>query len=206
MRQNGSTNDQIIQDLQKQGYSSSQIFDAMNQADIKGIVEAPATQSQVPETQAEVPPPAKQQAIPNLPTEDIPEIPEQSEQQLPQLTEEGYPIQNRGTNKEEIEEVVEPIIDEKWDELMKSVDKIAAWKETTEKKIEKIEQKIQDLKSRFEELHSGILAKVGEYDKNIRNVGSGIKAMEMVFKKVLPSFTENIEELSRITKKLKTKK
>ena len=40
MRQNGSTNDQIIQDLQKQGYSSSQIFDAMNQADVKGTVEA----------------------------------------------------------------------------------------------------------------------------------------------------------------------
>ena len=44
MRQQGMSNDQIIQNLQTQGYSSSQIFDAMSQADIRGAVEAgPAT-------------------------------------------------------------------------------------------------------------------------------------------------------------------
>jgi len=90
--------------------------------------------------------------------------------------------------------------------LLKSVDKIIAWKDSAESKLVKMEQQMKDLKDRFEELHSGILAKIGEYDKGIRDVGSEIKAMDTVFKKVLPTFTENVGELSRLTKKLKTKK
>jgi len=38
MRQQGYSNDQVIQSLQQQGFSSAQIFDAMSQADIKGEV------------------------------------------------------------------------------------------------------------------------------------------------------------------------
>jgi hypothetical protein len=105
-----------------------------------------------------------------------------------------------------IEEVAEGIIDEKWEELMKNVDKIIAWKEEAEAKIAKFEQKISDLKERFEALHSGILSKVTEYDKGIKGVRTDIKAMEEVFKKTLPSFTANVGELGRLTKKLKSKK
>src|SRR3989338_10977396 len=36
MRQRGMGNDQIIQELERQGYNSSQIFDAMNQASLMG--------------------------------------------------------------------------------------------------------------------------------------------------------------------------
>ena len=42
LRQQGMSNNQISETLQKEGYSSSQVYDAMSQADIKGIVEAPA--------------------------------------------------------------------------------------------------------------------------------------------------------------------
>ena len=44
---------------------------------------------------------------------------------------------------------------------------------------------------------------MGEYDKNMKEVGTDIKALETVFKKILPSFTENVAELSRITKRVK---
>ena len=44
---------------------------------------------------------------------------------------------------------------------------------------------------------------MGEYDKHIMEVGSEIKAMEKVFSKVLPTFTENVNELNNITKKIK---
>ncbi len=43
----------------------------------------------------------------------------------------------------------------------------------------------------------------GEYDQNILNVGTEIKVMEKVFQKVLPTLTENVNELSRITKGMK---
>ena len=110
-----------------------------------------------------------------------------------------------GVSREEIEEIVEGVIEEKWAELIKNLDKVLEWKEITESKLIKMQQKIKDLRVQFEELHQGILVKVGEYDKNIRSVGSEIKAMETVFQKVLPTFTENVAELSRLTKKIKSK-
>jgi len=189
MRQQGYSNDQIIQNLQSQGYTTSQIFDAMSQADIKGAVEAAPGAGP---TGAPIP-----GAVPEAP----------AGPQYPMLGPSPAPMPAAPeAEKEMIEEIAEAIIDEKWEELMKNVDKIVSWKETTEAKITKMEQSIQDLKEKFDELHRGILAKIGEYDKGIRDVGSEIKAMEGVFKKVLPTLTENVGELSRITKSMKGKK
>lgn len=190
MRQQGQTNNQIIDQLQRQGYSSAQIFDAMSQADIKGIVESG---SQYQPQGSEMP--MQEEMMPEAP---MPPMPPQ--QQIPTAG------PTPGMERQEIEEVAEGIIDEKWDELMKSVDKIIEWKEMTEKKLTKMEQEITDMKNNFDELHKGVLARIGEYDKGIKNVGTEIQAMEQVFKKLLPSFTEDVGELSRITKKLKQNK
>jgi hypothetical protein len=200
LRQQGTGNDQIVEQLKGQGYASSQIYDAMSQADIKGAVEVPAATEAPAQIPAAPPAPPEQMPAEMPPPEQMPaEMP--PPEGLPPLPE-AMP-QQPAIAREEIEEIVEPIIDEKWEELMKNVDKIIAWKEATESKIAKLEQMIKDLASSFEELHTGVLAKIGEYDKSIKDVGSDIKAMEGVFKKVLPTFTDNVSELSRITKKLK---
>jgi hypothetical protein len=206
LRQQGVSNDQVIQALQQEGYSSSQIFDAMSQADIKGAVgdEAgmppgglppappggpmPEAQPQMPPQQAPMP---EQQVAPAMPPPAIPEMP-------------LMPGPAPAMDKTAIEEVAESIIDEKWEELMKNVDKIVAWKEETETKLGKIEQAMKDLKERFESLHQGVLSKVSQYDKGIKGLGTDIKAMEQVFKKVLPTFSANVGELSRIAKKMKS--
>jgi len=200
MRQQGLSNDQIIQSLQREGYSSGQIFDAMNQADIKGVIESvpPAAIQQQPQQSDQTTPPS-QIPPPQQYEEDTMPIPDTIPFEAAPMPMEA-PV---SISREDVEEIVEPIIDEKWDELMKSFDKIIIWKDETESKLVKIDQNIKDLKERFEELHKGILAKVGEYDQGIKNVGSDIKAMETVFKKVLPTFTENVGELSRLTSKLK---
>ena len=39
MRKQGLSNNQVIQNLQREGYTNTQIFDAMNQADTKMAVE-----------------------------------------------------------------------------------------------------------------------------------------------------------------------
>ena len=55
MRQQNLSNDQVIQTLQQEGYNSSQIFDAMSQADIKGVVSG---EGEVPGAPPGGPPPA----------------------------------------------------------------------------------------------------------------------------------------------------
>ena len=83
--------------------------------------------------------------------------------------------------------------------------KINEWKETVDARISKFEQAMKDLKGDMDNLHKAIVAKIGEYDQNLLNVGTEIKAMEKVFSKVLPTFTENVNELARVAKGIKKK-
>jgi hypothetical protein len=164
MQQQGLSNNQIIEFLQRQGYSQDLIFEAMNQASVKGNVE---------------------NSMNNF------------NNQSPQF--------NQSLDNEQIERVAEAIIEEKWNELSKHITKIIDWKEKTESKINKIEQEFVDMKKNFDSLHSSILGKVSEYDHNIVNLGVEIKAMEKVFQKILPTLTDSVNELSRISKTFKEK-
>jgi predicted site-specific integrase-resolvase len=101
------------------------------------------------------------------------------------------------------EELIEAIIDEKWNDLIKDITKIIEWKAIADSKLVSMQQEIKDMRNEFDKLHQAIIGKVGEYDQHILDVGAELKAMEKVFAKVLPVFTENVSELSRITDTLK---
>lgn len=102
------------------------------------------------------------------------------------------------------EELIEAIVEEKWNSLIKDLNKIIEWKNATTTKIAAMEQKIEDTRRETEKLQGAVIAKIDDYDKNISNVGAEVRAMEKVFSKVLPVFAENVSELSRIAKDLKT--
>jgi DNA-binding transcriptional MerR regulator len=168
MLQQGTSNDQIIQELQRQGFSPQQIYDALAQAEARKSISPGVT------APPGGPPPAE----------------------VPEMMPSGHPP---------IEEVAESIIEEKWTLLQKDLAKINEWKELMASRMDKLEQSTTDLKTDLDGLHKAIVARVGEYDKTLMNVGTEIKAMEKVFQKVLPELTGNIQELSRITKTAKEK-
>jgi ribosomal protein L22 len=181
LRQRGMSNDQIIPEMERQGYNSSQIFDALNQVNISGQgFEQPPTMN------------APQQNFP----QEQPFTQAQPHYEQPQQKEEQV-------NEEQIEEIAEAIIDEKWKEFEQDVRIIINWKEKTEAKINRFEQQITDLTNSLNNLHKSLLSKISAYDKNIMDVGTEMKAMEKVFQKVLPSLTENVNKLDRITKSSK---
>ena len=82
---------------------------------------------------------------------------------------------------------------------------LAAWKEKIDGELKKLTEGFKNLREQFNELHKGVLGKISEYDEHIRDVGSELKAVEKVFKDVIPEFTQNVSELSRVTKTLKKK-
>jgi len=161
LKKEGLSNDKVVQNLEENDYSPTQVSNAMEQS------------SMTPASNPELGP-------------------------LPFEEGGGFDV-----SEDRIEEIVEAIIEEKWNELVKNVNKIIGWKERTESKVLQLEQKFTDLKADFDNLHSAVLGKVGEYDQNLTNIGADIKAMEKVFQKLLPTFTENINELSRVTKEMK---
>jgi len=187
MRAKGFDNNQIVQALQRNGYSSTQIFDALNQTDL--VSGAPDSSDPASFTGGMPPTPGSMVT------------PSQEPAQAYGDTEAGI-----GLGNEEVEELVESIIDEKWEEFSKDINKIIEWKNDVDMRITKLEQRFESLKDEFDKLHQAIIGKIGEYDKNILTVGAEVKAMEKVFSKVLPIFTENVNELSRITQVIKKKK
>jgi len=173
MRQQGMPNGQIAQALQSKGYQPQQISDALSQAALQGM-----PQQQFPPQQGFMQQPyaAPQQFSP----------PPMFQQPPPQ---EGYSITD-----ERIEEIAEAIIDEKWQELVKDVKKVTEWKGTMEARLDQIEQQVKDTRASMDNMQKAI------YDKSITNVGTEIKAMEKVFQQVLPSLTESVSRLDRMTK------
>jgi len=178
MRSRGFDNNQIVQALQRNGYSSTQIFDALNQADL-------VSGTSIPEPPGFAPGQAQASGGGVA-------------QEASQGADAGASI-----SSEEVEELVESVISEKWAELSKDINKIVEWKADVESKLIRLDQRIESMKDDFDKLHQAIIGKIGEYDKNILEVGAEIKAMEKVFSKVLPVFTENVNELNRITQTLK---
>ncbi len=165
MQSQGLSNNQIIQQLQRQGYQPTQIYDALAQAEAKRSIEPMEAPPETPQERTEI----------KTPT---------------------HP---------ESEAIVEQIIDEKWHELQKDLVKINEWKDQMTSRLDKLEQSTTDVKTDLDGLHKAIVARIGEYDKTLLDVGTEVKAMEKVFQKVLPELTGNIQELSRITKTVKGK-
>lgn len=197
MRGQGMDNNQIIQSLQNSGYSSTDIFDALNQADMASGGPVKKQQDQ------DVP-------VPNQDFEYHDDNSFSSQDMPPPSGSMMAPPRGDGGSSYggdvSTEELVEAIIDEKWNELLKDVNKIVEWKNSMNNKISLVEQRFSDIKAEFDKLEMAVLRKVDDYDKNITNVGAEVKAMEKVFSKVLPVFTENVSELSKISKEFKKTK
>jgi len=186
MKKQGYTNDQIIKFLQDKGYNSQQIFNVLNDLDVDK------------ENDLQL-----QEQFTNPLGEQNTDIQKPASFPTPQPKQNPY--SNISSSSPTTEELVESIIDEKWNELVKDINKIIDWKNKTEERIAELNQKFEDLKDNFDKLHNSILGKVKEYDSHIQEVGSEVKAMEKVFSRVLPSFTDNVNKLEKISSSI-TKK
>ncbi|MEK6899755.1 MAG: hypothetical protein AABX05_01395 [Nanoarchaeota archaeon] len=182
LRQQGLTDDIIIDELSQKGYSQQQISDAISQSDA-GQEQQPASYS-----------------MQNMPAE-------QMQQPMPEMPSQQQMLQDDNSNiYERIEEITESMIDEKWDDLILEVKKIIDWKSKVEEKQNKLVLDVQKLKEDFVMLHEAVLGKLEDYDTRMQAVGTDLKAVGKVFKDVIPTFVDNVKELSSIKEELKKKK
>jgi len=190
MKQQGYSNNQIIQTLQRDGYNSGQIFDAISQSEMASA--GPAGDSMNPQTQQ------LGQQLPPIMSMNTDPQPMQSMQSMPQIP---VPMNNLQTSPEEL---IEAIIEEKWNELVKDVNKVIEWKQRADSKLISMEQQMTSIQLQLDKLSQAIIGKVGDYDKHILEVSTQLQAMEKVFGKVLPTFIDNVSELNAITQRIKS--
>ncbi|MBI2111955.1 hypothetical protein HYT52_00265 [Candidatus Woesearchaeota archaeon] len=125
-------------------------------------------------------------------------MPMQQQQEMPRMSKQAGSSSDESNIYERIEEIVEGMIDEKWDELISEVKKIIQWKDGVEEKQAKLANDVEKLKEDFKVLHEGVLGKLEDYDTRMRDVGTELKAVGKVFKDVIPEFVENVKELKGI--------
>ncbi len=245
MRRQGLSNNQIVQALQRNGFPTSQIFDAFSQADlrapspvqgipgmpgIQGMPPSPGAQQRQPFMQGQNEGAEQLGQPPGLPSLDAgmesessitgPQNPEEV-QGFGEVGNEGGAgaefAENYGAAQQpggygsaygsdvsaKVEEISEAIIEEKWQDLLKDFNKAMEWKTGMEQRMAVLEQRFSDLKTAFDNLQKSVVDKVSDYDKSVKDVGSEMKALEQVFQKIIPTMTENVNELSRITKGMK---
>jgi hypothetical protein len=191
MKGQGYSNNQMIQTLQRDGYTSSQIFDAISQAEMTSSSPVSTIPSNTPAGMM-----------------DMSQAPISGPQGMGGQESFGQPMMQgpmpQFAESSNTEEMIEAIIDEKWNELVRDINKVIEWKQKADVKLGNMEQQMSDLKDQFDKLHQAIIGKIGEYDKHMLDVGAELQAMEKVFSKVLPSFVDNVNELNRITERIKT--
>lgn len=186
MQQEGFSPSQISDTL-SEDYSQQDIDDALTQANIKKTI----SQEDLDELSQEAPSPGMQRSF--QPQYEQPSI-------LPRQEFSSRDI------KEQIQELVESVVDEKWDDMIAKLGNISLWRETVKNDVLAIKQEIVRIESRLENLQNSVLGKVSDYNKNIKDMGSELKAIEQVLKNILQPLTTNVKELSKITEKLKNKK
>jgi len=107
---------------------------------------------------------------------------------------------------EDIQEIAETIIEEKWSRAKKEFADVEKWKEDFDERLKGIEENIEATKQRMDSLEKAVFGKVEEYGKGIEDVSSELKAMQRVFSTIMPQFTANIKEMQALLEKSKKKK
>lgn len=199
------TDMQVVQTLQQQGYHPLEITQALEAADRKQQFNTPDPTGNWTMEQPQNPMKFQPQSVINPQMAPPPQFPGMMPMGgMGTMPPPGpYPPQaEESVNSDEIEELIEAVIEEKWNELRKNIDKIVTWKEQTESKLVQMQQQMKDLRDQFDKVHNAVLGKIGEYDRNIKDVGAQLQAMEKVFSDVLPTFTQNVNTLNRITQRM----
>jgi len=189
LRSLGYSNQQIIEALQAQGFKSHQIYDALSQADMNE-----SRDREVPfENGTNV------SGVEEQPIEYSP----QQEQGLSNYSQRQVGLDADMIDK--IQQISEQIIEERWTDIVNNIRKVAEWKERTEDRIKNVELKLGVLTEQVKSVEESVLDRMKQYDTHVVQFSSDFKAMEMVFKDVIPKFTQGIQELSRLVDDFKEK-
>lgn len=191
---------QIIQMLEQEGFQPSQILEALNQAKLKtqltGGIESVVSGEQ----------PMQNNNINQM--QQAQSAPQQN-MNTPSFDNAGYGESNvdelnmpEGTT-EILQEIAEKIVEEKWHQLYDEVMQIFTWKNKVEAKINEMDAKISSLNQSIETLHNSIFGKMNDYDENIQEFGTEIKAMNKVFKQFVPELKSTITDLNKAASKFK---
>jgi len=208
----GKTDEQIVNDLQEQGVSPKEITDAISQAQIKTAVTDEETQGAEPSVMAPAPiqtPPPEEYAPQQLPQE-LPA--EEYAPQQPGAQQEFYPQQGygeysqQGLDTDTIIEVAKQVFSEEIKKIQKKVDENNEFKTLSQIKLKNIEDRLKKIELIITKLQTSILDKVGSYGKNLETIKRELSMVENSFRKVVKPIRDKVKKNTKKAKKTSRKR
>jgi DNA repair exonuclease SbcCD ATPase subunit len=198
----GMSDKDIIKKLKKEGYSYEDIEKAMLEAVKEGVGEGPVRRTasvQAPtrmEDNYNSEPSTLEDVYGREVREDMPEM-STSVPELAAYTEEA----DVPGSDVIIEELVEGVVEEKWQKLTEKLDRY-------EEKFEKIDEITKQLESKIDVKRDEfptkeIEGKITDFSTRLEDLEARIGGLEKAFRQFLPSLTRNIENLSNIIHEMK---
>lgn len=195
MRMSGTSDRDIIKKLKADGFSYSEIEKAMLQS-LKQNVSSEPVASPAEETWGEI---TSKDETPTL--EDIYGKPEEPKgPSVEDLMAPGMQESDIGPEMA-IEELVEGVVNEKWEVFEKELKKLKYDEEVLMRQIKQLESLTSTTgkDSKFIALER----KFGEMETRLTDIEARISGLEKAFKQFLPSLTDNIRNLSNMIREMK---
>jgi len=120
----------------------------------------------------------------------------------------GYSPQqasSQGVDVETIEEISEEIVNEKISEVRNKVEDLIDFKQSVSTRMNDSDERLKRIELNMDRLQAALISKVQEYSRNIKDLGSEMRAVEGAFSNILNPLVDNIKELNAITEKMKSK-
>lgn len=180
LQNKGLGEERIASELATQGFSKEQISQAITQANVKTQVEE----------------------IPEPPAPEAPTTIQEAPQQIPE-PQVGQFQTYTSTTSQQIEQIAEEIIQEKWERFVETFGDLPIWKEKIETDVLSIKQEIVRTQDRLNGIERALASKVQEYSESITDLTAEMKALSKLLNQILQPLTSNIKELQRLTEKFK---
>jgi len=207
LQQQGIQEQQIIQQLQQEGYAVPDINNAMNQVRIKSAV-SDVPQEQQGMQQSVMSAPAAQEAAPaeTLPTSQPAEYPAQ--EQYPAYSEtpdaysnQAYYPEQGGYGVETITEISEQIVNDKIKDVLMKVSELSSSKERVETKLKDLDRRLKAIEGSIENLQQAVMGKVREFGESNAAVHQDLEALHGTMSKMMNPLVDNYNELKKLNSK-----
>lgn len=100
-----------------------------------------------------------------------------------------------------VEEIVEGVVEEKWQELQNRLSNFEKRDLQLESQVNDIRKRIGEIESSIKQREQTLLEKLDSVNESMTGVEGRIGSVEKIFKEFLPELTENVRELSQIVEK-----
>ena len=161
LKEQGISDDEIIEQLRQQGFSPKEIHDAFSQLKIRQAVSQEYNSVQ-----------GQEQAY---------QDPSQYAGQYPQQDYSGY----QEPSGEALGEMVDHVVEEKLQGVHKSVSEVLSAMAAFEVKFKDFDRRLQSAEEQLRKLQEALIGKFGEYTKDVKSIKEEMGVMQESFSKAL---------------------